>query len=348
MRNEFKPFGEKDIGLLSGHFRTARLRLTLIYTVILAVILLLSSGITHSAFANLLERRFRHLPARAQMVLAPNTISPQSQDVLDDLFRSLVFVNGSLLIIACMLSYGLAGITLRPIQAVYDRQKRFLSEASHELRTPLAILQMDLENELGESNVSPVLRERLQSHLEEVQRMGRLVGDLLSLSRLDEQTRAEVVLSAMSLRPIIQKVLERFQTMALEKNVTLFPLEAGEEILVRAHEDLLFQALSNVVKNAIIYNKPQGEVKVLLERKDDQVLIRIVDTGIGIAADDIQKLFDRFYRVDQSRTRQTGGSGLGLSIVQSVMHRLDGHTQVESVPGLGTAMILSLPAVRSS
>ncbi len=345
MQNVLLPSGAKATGLLSGRFHTARARLTFIYVTILMVILFLSSSILYSAFASQLKVRYARFPMPGREMPG---VPPSRQEVLKDLTDSLVVVNGLLLVGAGVLSYWLAGITLRPIQASYDRQRRFLGDASHELRTPLSILQLEFEQELRESTVTLERKERVESHLEEVGRMTRLVNDVLSLSRLDDRAAFEVAFVPLDLASILRRVVERLQVMASTHEVTLTLEMSPETVWVLGQEDLLMQALTNVVKNAITYNAPKGSVEVVLRVNGDRVVVTVKDTGVGMKEEELAHLFERFYRADSSRSRQTGGSGLGLSIVQAIMHRLGGSVVVASVAGQGTQVTLSFPIAKSS
>ncbi len=344
MPNASKPSGARVTGLLSGRFHAARLKLTAVYTVILLVILCISSGVIYSAFANQLAQRFRRFQIGPNMVVTEDFIPPRQQDVLDDLVFSLYVVNGALLLIAGAASYWLAGVTLEPIQKAYDDQRRFLGDASHELRTPLAVLKIDIENRLDDSTTGDDERRRLASNLEEVDRMGRLVNDLLKLSRLDEE-RAEKTPSPSrtDLRKAVEASVARLQPLADERKVAVDWTADGSGLEVMADEALLSQAVDNVIKNAIIYNKPAGAVVISAEKDGGFAIVKVTDTGVGISDEDVPKVFDRFYRADSSRTRATGGSGLGLSIVSAAMEKLGGTAELESKLGEGTTVTLKMP-----
>ena len=348
MPNALKPFGEKDTELLSGRFHQARMRLTLIYVVILAVILFSSSGSIYSMFSNRLDHRFARLPRRLELILPPGFLAPSPAEVRTDLVNSLTIVNGFLLLLAGVLSYWLAGITLQPIQAAYNRQRRFLSDASHELRTPLAILHADLENDLVDPAGTELSRQRAKSHLEEVKRMSLLVGDLLTLSRLDEHGERGPLFIRLDLTDVLSDVVHRLQSVATHHRVALAFAVVEEHVFVVANKELLIQALGNVIKNAILYNKENGSVAVSLKTEDGRAVVRVADTGIGIAQDDLARIFERFYRTDESRSRRTGGSGLGLAIAQSVLKQFNGSIALESVLGVGTTVTISLPLVKAS
>lgn len=344
MPNASKPSGARVIGSLRGRFHAARLKLTAIYIVILAAILFVSSGVIYSAFANQLAQRFRRFEISPNMIVTENFIPPRQQDVLNDLVFSLYIVNGLLLVIAAAASYWLAGLTLEPIQRAYDDQRRFLGDASHELRTPLAVLRIDIENRLDDSATGDDERRRLTSNLEEVDRMGRLVNDLLKLSRLDEERATERPPSShVDLRNAVGSSVGRLQPLADERGVALDWTADDSGMVVLADEELLAQAIDNVIKNAIVYNKPQGAVVISAEKDGASAVVKVTDTGVGISEEDRPKVFDRFYRADGSRTRATGGSGLGLSIVSAAMDKLGGAVELESELGKGTTVTLKLP-----
>lgn len=348
MQNVSKPSGEKGTGLLRGQFHEARLRLTFLYVALLALILLLSSGSIYSLFSNRIEYRFARFRPRPQLILPNNTVSPSAEEVRADLINAVLIVNGFLLVGAGIASYWLAGITLEPIQAMYHRQRRFLSDASHELRTPLAILQTDLENELTTQTSHQNFSTNTHSHLEEVQRMGQIVTDLLTLSRLDEKEEAPLRVTNVNIGQMIEETIDRLHSITERHGITIHFSPPSEQITAPTHKELLVHVLSNVIKNAITYNQEQGSVLVSLNKEGKQIVIRVVDTGIGIAQKDLVHIFDRFYRADESRSRETGGSGLGLAIVQSAMKQLHGSVQIKSTVGVGTTITLRFPLQRSS
>lgn len=334
--------------MLSGRFHAARIRLTLVYVAILAVILLFSSSVIYSTFASRLQFRFQRFPPNPAMEFPSDVIPPRQADVLADLTNLILLVNGLLLAAAGASSYWLAGVTLRPIQDAHDRQRRFLSDASHELRTPLAILQTDFENELGDVSLSVDAKDRSRSHLEEVERMGRIVNDLLTLSRLDEaDARSAGSPAAFDINQTLRSTLERLRAMADAHSVALVPHLGDAALSVMADEHLVEQVLTNIIKNAIVYNTDRGSVTVDAKAEKTSAVITVTDTGIGIPAEEIEKVFDRFYRIDASRSRHTGGSGLGLPIVRSIMDRIDGSFSVESSVGKGTTVRLIFPLAGS-
>lgn len=347
MPSVLKQFEEKVTGLRKDKFQLTRLQLTGIYAILLLAVLVISGVTTHSVFSNRLEQRmvFRERP----VPLPPPQILEIGREARaqarQELITSTILVNGTLFIGAVGLSYILAGLTLRPIKQAYEQQRRFLSDASHELRTPLAILQTDLENELDNTKASVAEKENSQSHLEEVQRMSKIVKDLLLISCLDGDNQLFSSKEAVDLKDVIVAATKRLQGYAEKHNIKIIssPITRETPVMIVANKEHLLQAISNLIKNGIDYNKPNGNVVVSLKYNQKNAVIAVSDTGIGIAEEEIPKLFDRFYRVDQSRSRQMGGSGLGLSIVQAVIHSYDGSVDIKSKPGEGTTVTLTLP-----
>ncbi len=344
MQNASKLFGAKATGSFNRRFQLSLVKLTLIYVALLAIILFLSSSVLYSFFSNRLDHRFRSMKATPpEFVLSIHP--PSQEEVQQDLIYSLILVNGLLLVVAGAASYLLAQITLEPLNESYQRQRQFLGDASHELRTPLSILRMDLETEARDATSLPKTKERARSNLEEVERMSHLVEDLLVLSRMDEDHTKPHTLVPIELGAFTNNILARLQPLADKQTVTLIPDPSltEKEVQIHSHEDLLSRVLTNIIKNAIVYNVPNGTVSVALKKDAKEAAIIITDTGIGIPKEELHHIFERFYRVDKSRSRQSGGSGLGLAIVKSSVDRLGGTIDITSEPGKGTAVTLRIP-----
>jgi len=325
------------------------LTLTALYVVILATILIASSGISRFLFSQRLDDRFHPYEEFSQAQQGRMPPPPNPDDVRADLFHVTILVDSALLIVAGGLSYWLAGLTLRPIRAAYMKQRQFLSDASHELRTPLAILRTQMENERA-TTTSPASRAALDSNLEEIGRMTRLVGDLLTLSRLGAGPSACVSERPVDVVAAVLESVERLRPIADKRRVVLSFADNGSARLfaLAPGEDLLVQAFTNVIHNAVLYNKENGRVDVAVSSEDGQIVVTVTDTGVGIAEEELKRVFDRFYRSEKSRSRQTGGSGLGLSIVQSILTFLNGSVSMTSHPETGTVVVMKLPIHKAS
>lgn len=377
-------------------FNQSILKLSFLYGAILVTILCISGVITFNEFSGRVGKRFNTIPPTITIQLpnggviattAPNVIlhpvakekiknqisnqisnqirneqkkqaqMPTAEDIRADLIASLIFVNGILLLLASIASYWLARLTLRPIQVAYEKQRRFLGDASHELRTPLSILQIELENDLH-SEKNETTREEIKSKLEEVQRMSKLVSDLLTLSRLDDgvannnsaRSKKVETMHMQEFEEKVQSIVTRLESLATTHAVSLSFKSNIESVKDRQRRvtidtDLLSHALTNLVQNAIFYNKKDGQVHVTLSVRSRKIRIVIEDTGIGISEHDLERIFDRFYRADKSRTRSNvkhSGSGLGLSIAKSTLAHIGGTLHLTSEIDKGTTATIEI------
>jgi two-component system phosphate regulon sensor histidine kinase PhoR len=223
----------------------------------------------------------------------------------------------------------------------YDElRKEFVANASHELRTPLTMIQGYVETLLeGALKDEAETREFLGVIDRNVRRLGAVVADLLDLSRL-ESGKDVMAPEEVEAADILARLKDAFLPAAKRKKQTLEVEGAGR---LRADPMLLERALSNLVDNALKYTPEGGHVRVSAARADGQALFRVVDDGIGIPPEDQPRVFERFYRVDRSRSRDLGGTGLGLAIVKHVAQLHGGDVTVESRPGHGSTFTLRLP-----
>ena len=343
MHGELKQSGAKDTSSFSKRFQHSIIKLTFIYVIIVAAILSISSATLGSVFSTKLQRRF-HRPVIVTDTLIISDDYPSPDDVQADLVNLLVLVNGFLLVIAGGLSYKLAEWTLQPLKKMYEKEQKFLSDASHELRTPLSILKSEFENELSEKNISQKQAARASSNLEEVDRMTIIVSNLLTLSRLTESGLEEKIESTeLNLSELVRNTHNRLEHVAEKQHVTINTALPSLDVRIKSNAHLVEAILINSIKNAILYNKQNGTVTITLYSEPKESHIVIADTGIGMSKEDTERIFDRFYRVDKSRSRQTGGSGLGLSIVKSAVEKLNGKIEIESTENIGTTIHIFLP-----
>ncbi len=227
------------------------------------------------------------------------------------------------------------------LENAFESQKQFIQDASHELRTPIAIAQTNIEVLEMDNKATIKDYERLKDILKmNLERMSTLSEKLLLLSE-SEQGKANWAM--VELAPLLTELAAEFKTKAGESgiNVELASIESSLPVLGDAFR--LKQALVNLVDNAIKYNRPGGEVKISARADDAQVIIEIKDNGIGISQADQQRIFERFYRVDKSRSRTQGGSGLGLAIVKKIAEEHGGTVSVESTLGEGSTFRIALP-----
>ncbi len=224
----------------------------------------------------------------------------------------------------------------------YDElRKEFVANASHELRTPLAMIQGYVETLLdGALHDEREAREFLGIIDRNVRRLTAIVADLLDLSRL-ESGRQVLAPERIDVASLFERMRETYQPLAAKKGQTLVVDGAGE---LQADPLLLEQALGNLLDNAVKYTPEGGRLRMSAEREGGQLLLRVADDGIGIPPEDQARVFERFYRVDRSRSRDMGGTGLGLAIVKHVAQLHGGDVSLTSAPGKGSVFTLRIPA----
>jgi signal transduction histidine kinase len=227
------------------------------------------------------------------------------------------------------------------LEKSFSEIRRFTADASHEIRTPLTAIRTEAEVALRQPLTAPEYQQLLGSILEECERLGRLTDQLLTLAREDAGS-SRAGWEAVDLATLIKDVTETLRPVAENKGLYL-QSETNGPVTVSGNNLSLRQVFFNVLDNAIKYTPSGGNVKVQLNRGDDEAVVTIQDTGIGIGPEHLPLVFDRFYRVDKARTRAEGGTGLGLSIARSTVIVHGGRIELRSQPGKGTTCIVSLP-----
>ncbi|GIK64368.1 MAG: two-component sensor histidine kinase [Chloroflexota bacterium] len=228
---------------------------------------------------------------------------------------------------------------LGSLQAAYYAQQRFVADASHELRAPLTIIQGNLELFARHQNIPVAERQEILADIQdEAVRLSRLVADLLTLARADSGTTLNHY--PIELDTILLGAFREAKQLA--QGQTLF-LDTFEPAQIMGDEDRLKQLVLILLDNAIKYTAPNGQVHVTLRRKTNVVEIVVQDTGIGIPAEALPHIFDRFYRADPARSHDPGGTGLGLSIARWITEQHGGQIAVTSTLGEGTSVSVSLP-----
>ncbi|RMG99278.1 MAG: HAMP domain-containing protein [Chloroflexi bacterium] len=226
--------------------------------------------------------------------------------------------------------------TLERLERLFQTQQRLLADVSHELRTPLTAIRgnLDLMRRMGEADP-----ESLAIIQEEVDRMTRLVGDLMMLARADAGglplERKPVELDNLLFEVYRQAIL-------LAKSVSVRLTEV-DQVCVLGDADRLKQLFLNLIDNAIKYTPDGGEIELRLSKNEGWAIVSVSDTGVGIPAEDLPYIFDRFYRVDKARNRKQGGTGLGLAIAKWIAEAHGGKIQVESTVGEGTTFTVLIP-----
>lgn len=223
-----------------------------------------------------------------------------------------------------------------------DSRQEFVSNVSHELKTPLTSMKVLADSLLMQEDVPAELyKEFMEDITEEIERENKIINDLLSLVKMDKKS-SDLNIKAENINELVERILKRLRPIAAQQNVEVV-FESFRPITAEVDEVKLTLAISNLVENAIKYNREEGSVQVSLNADHKYFYVKVADTGIGIPQEDLDHIFERFYRVDKSHSREIGGTGLGLAIARKavIMHR--GAVKVHSEEGVGTTFTVRVP-----
>ncbi len=271
----------------------------------------------------------------------------QSLDELHETFRKLDIGLAGGAAIALIL-VGMGGIFLsrqamQPIEKSFDRLQQFTADASHELRSPLMAIKASSQVALRyPEGMRPSDAEEFKSIVRSAERMSRLTEDLLLLSRMDKKLK--VTWESINLTELLQHLVKQFQAQALEKDLTLIS-QSNIDLMIKGNSEQILRLFTNLVENAIHYTPSGGKITVSVNSISQWIDVVIQDTGVGIAPEQIEKIFDRFWRADTSRSQWTGGSGLGLAIAQSIAESHGGKIKVTSQLEGGSCFTVRLLAL---
>ena len=243
--------------------------------------------------------------------------------------------------------YLLSGRALRPIKTAMDSQRTFIADASHELRTPVAVVRTNaelLKRHLGPDTGHTAASDQvaLDDILSESDRLGRMVDQMLTLAEADAGQRT-VLSSEVSLNELIDEVARSMRSIA-ETRQMLLETRLIDDVSVNGDPGRLRELVSVLLDNAVKYADAGGRVEVALRREHRKAIIEVSDNGPGIPRDALPHVFDRFYRVDEARSRESGGTGLGLAIARHIVGAHGGTINIESSAGAGTKVTVELPA----
>ena len=338
MKNIFKPFTELVINLKSNSFSKAKLKLTLFYAASLFVVIVIFSSLIYALFINNIinnnefeEDKYSELNANKELQILNNAISK--------LKLTLIVTDAGIIIVVAAVGYFLSTKTLQPIKNSLEEQKRFVSDSAHELRTPLSIMKTGIETVTTEKRQSLKEYQVLSKDLlEEINKLLNMSNDLLFLSKRDA-AKLEKKFIKINISLICANQIKLIQPYAAEKTVFLDSEIKGQYYL-KGNADQLNQLITNLLKNAVDYNKQNGRVLLSLEKQKNNIILKVSDTGIGIAPEDLKHIYKRFYKADASRSISDSGSGLGLSIVKEIVDFYKGVIKINSDLDKGTEVVI--------
>lgn len=223
----------------------------------------------------------------------------------------------------------------------FQRIREFTLHASHELKTPLTVMHGELETALKEPSIDAAQRERLTSQLDEIQRLSKIVDGLTLLTKADAG-QITLAREPVRLHEFVREAFEDAQVLARSSNVSV-KLNNCDEAMISGDRHRLRQLLLNLTDNAVKYNRAHGSIQMGLDHNNGEAVFTIQNTGAGIPADSLPRVFDRFFRSDVSHAKEPDGCGLGLSISQWIVSAHDGTIRIESLPDRHTTVTVRLP-----
>lgn len=266
------------------------------------------------------------------------------QAIMRNLLIVLVLVVLAALVLAFLISLYNANRSIKPVEESYNKQKQFVADASHELKTPLTTINTNVDVLLSHEDSTVREEKKWLDYIKtETERMTKLTNDLLYLARLDHNENA-VMLSPVSFSEAAESVILLMEAVIFEKNVNM-EYDIEPDLFVNGNAEQLKQIVMILVDNAVKYTPQKGDIKVTLKRKEssDTAVLKVYNTGEGISEEAQKHIFERFYREDKSRARESGGYGLGLAIAHAIVESYKGTIKVESVKNEYTLFTVKIP-----
>lgn len=333
-------------------FKSARIKLTAYYLLIIMLITLSFSALVFSSTVNRTQRALEMQERRMKNRIfdMPTPPIPPNEPLLDedtikeikkDTLVTLAVINTFILIVTGLPGYWLAGKTLRPIEEMVEKQKKFTADAAHELKTPLTAIKTNLEVNLRNKKLDlKKSKEILRGTIEDVDSLTLLTNSLIKQSKYQDYRNGKF--ESIELKGLIEKVLKKLNPKIQEKKLKISL--SGEEIKIRGNKESISELITVLLDNAIKYNKEKGTIDVKISKKSEYATISIADSGLGISEKDLPYVFDRFYKADPSRSKTgSDGFGLGLSIAKEIVGLHKGKISVKSKKGKGSEFTIKLP-----
>lgn len=283
---------------------------------------------------------FKIQPAKDGFLLVFLDVTARHQ-ILTNLIYNFAAVGFVMLIALFFASRYFANRSIAPVKEAFYKQKQFIADASHELKTPLAVINTNTDVLLA--NREDTIRNQakwLHVIKSETERMARLTGDLLYLTEMDD-TRANMMFAKFSLSDAVENIILTMEAVIFEKQLSLdYSIEPG--LTVYGSSEQIKQVIMILLDNAIKYSNPGGAIRLELKKQHNEAVLSVMNTGEGIAPEQLPRIFDRFYRTDTSRSRKLGGHGLGLAIAKSIIEQHKGKIYAKSTAGESTTFYVHL------
>ncbi len=326
----------KPVRLDLENVGSPRARLTLAYAGILVLLLIAFSVVVFALLSMLVWQDVE--PFRDD----PSIVAAGQRMLVSYAWRLAIANVGGLVLVAGA-AFLLAKVTLRPLEQAIALQQQFTNDASHDLRTPLAVIRTETSAALGNGKpISPEAAQRLSIIDEQARRMERLIDQLLTLSHVDADSALNR--EPADLAAVVHGVVRDLSPLAEARNIEL-QVERSESAVVLGDELKLSQMIGNLVDNAIKYSPDETAVRLAVWQNRDAAFLTVSDQGMGIPADETERIFLRFHRADRTGSNGQSGFGLGLPLCRWIARAHGGEVTVDSREGLGSTFTVRLPAI---
>lgn len=339
MRNISKLLKGLATDWKNNNFFRAKIKLTIYYSTIIFFVVLGYSIILHSLFTVRIRLRSDNQNISFLSDLKQDFFEGTENGLLD-----IIFLLDTLSIFfSIILGYYFAKKNINPLEESYIKQKRIISDMAHELKLPLSVIKTGVQSLLIKETVNIEDYENLNEDIiTEVDKLSNMINDILFLEKTENML--DISFRNINLSELLKKEVDFMKNYARDFSINI-RTDITEHIYISGDEQSIRKMIDNLVKNAVDYNKTGGSVVVNLDREGSYARLSVTDDGIGIPAADIKKIFERFYKVDSSRSMYKGGSGLGLSIVKDIVEKHHGSISVNSKENEGSKFTVLIPVV---
>lgn len=261
--------------------------------------------------------------------------------IITNLIYTFSIVALVMLVVIYLTSRYFANRSIAPVREAFDKQKQFIADASHELKTPLAVINTNADVLLANSEEPIYAQSKWLHHIKsETERMKTLTNDLLYLTQMDD-AQTHMIFVPFHLSEAVESVILTMEAVIFEREIS-FTYDIEPDQTTRGSSEQIKQVVMILLDNAIKYTNPGGSIHLELKKQHNHLLLKVTNTGEGITAEHVDRIFDRFYRADSSRSRKHGGYGLGLAIAKSIVEQHKGKIYVKSVPKEKTSFYVQL------
>ncbi|QCX32913.1 GHKL domain-containing protein [Caloramator sp. E03] len=268
------------------------------------------------------------------------------QQILSSMIYTFILVAFIMLIVIYFISRFFANKAIKPVKEAFEKQQQFITDASHELKTPLTVINTSVDVLLSNSSDTISSQSKWLYYIKsESERMAKLTNDLLYLTQMDTSNN-KMFFSNFNVSEIVENVILTMEAIIFEHNISLnYTIEPN--LITFGNSDQIREVVMILLDNAIKYTNNSGSINVSLKKHNNNILLTVTNTGKGIPEEDLEKIFDRFYRIDKSRSRNSGGYGLGLAIAKAIINQHKGKIYAKSIINEKTSFYVELPFVHS-